>query len=57
VILSKAKIGKNCTLNRCVIGQGSILEDDVTIGEGAVIDNDCTVKEGTKVPPNAKIEK
>jgi mannose-1-phosphate guanylyltransferase len=57
VILDKAKIGMNCTINRCIIGQGANLEDDVKVVEGAVIDNNCTVKKGTNVPSNAKIEK
>ena len=50
VILHGCKIG-----NRCLIGMGSILMDDVEIGDQSIVGAGSLVTEGKKFPPKSLI--
>ncbi len=45
-----------CTISdRCLIGMGAVLLDDVLIGEDSIVGAGAVVTEGTKVPPGSLV--
>ena len=58
IVNSRAKIGKNCRINNCVvIGSAPIIVDNCYIGPGAKIFGNISIANNTRIGANAVINK
>jgi translation initiation factor eIF-2B subunit epsilon len=51
------RIGANCTLEECIIGQSVVIGDGVVVGRGALIGDGVKLGKGVRVPDFARIGK
>lgn len=56
VLMGRTRIGKNITLNNCIIGYDCVIEDDVKIEPGTVIADNQVLKKKMTIPSDSKIE-
>lgn len=54
-VFNDARIGDDCILDECMIGNNVVLGDGVHIGKGALIGDGVTIGNGVKVPQFARI--
>ncbi|WWC90224.1 uncharacterized protein L201_005157 [Kwoniella dendrophila CBS 6074] len=54
-VFDDVRIGANCILRECIIGEGVIIGDDVKVGKGALLGNGVRLGKGTIIPEFARI--
>ncbi|MGE5588920.1 MAG: sugar phosphate nucleotidyltransferase [Clostridia bacterium] len=55
VIWNNTRVGREATLNDCVVGSECYLKRGASLGEGVVLSDECVVEEGGVVKRNVKI--
>ena len=55
-IWSDTHVGRNCRLNKCIVGNWCGLEDGVKIEENVIIGNRCRIRQGSAVAASSRID-
>lgn len=54
-IFDNCRIGANCLLNECIVGEGVEIADGVEIGKGALIGDGVKLGKGVRVPEYSRV--
>jgi carbonic anhydrase/acetyltransferase-like protein (isoleucine patch superfamily) len=55
VVGDGVSVGRNCVVHACIVGDGSVVEDDVVILDGSVVANGVLIEAGSIVFPRSEL--